>query len=219
MDITTSMSDGQDNVRSPAWDTGKAWEEYQSARMAGDAEAELLAMRRWGEAQTNASIGLVGQVVRPLAEQIAALAAQLKNSDFARLERNSQFQNELNTRLDGHALVLDEDIKRLAASVEGVAQLAGKALRLAEEVQAGQSELKGQVSNQGEKLDALVGRVEMVEVTPGTYPDLLRGMQNLEKAVTDISRRSDRRQLYLLISIGSIILLFAVLVALQIAHS
>jgi hypothetical protein len=89
MDITTRMSEGQDNVKSPAWDTGKAWEEYQAARAAGDSEAELLAMRRWGEAQTNASIGLVGQVVRPLSEQIKQASAQI--SDTAKLQ-DQQFR-------------------------------------------------------------------------------------------------------------------------------
>lgn len=217
-DTTTRMSDGQGTTKSPAWDVSQAWEQYQAARAAGDAEAEILAMRRWSEAQTNASIGLVAQVVRPLSEQLAYLANRIENSDRARLERNALFQTELTARLDGHALTLDTDVKALAALVEGAVSTSGKAFRLAEQAQAGVVELAGLVNNQGELIDALHERVEVVETTPGTYPDLLQGMARLEQAVAEISRQSDRRQLYLLVAIGSIVLLVLVLYAIQIVR-
>lgn len=112
-------------------------------------------------------------------------------------------------------------------------------LAVVEETQRGLGELSLQLGDQGRTLAAVVGdvsnlkevagdlrtdvdamyeRLVVVEQTPGTYPDLLQGMLRLEKAVKDISQQSDRRQLYLLISIGAIVLLVLVLYALQITQ-
>jgi hypothetical protein len=162
-----------------------------------------------------------GDHATALNSQATAMAAAIAapRSDRARLDRNALFQEELNTRLDGHAHVLDEDVKRLAASVEGAAILAGKAYTLAGDAVAGVAKLAGVVNEQGEKIDSMDQRLITVETTPGTYPDLLAGMARLEKAVNDVSRQSDRRQLYLLIAIGLIVLLFIALIALQAARS
>jgi hypothetical protein len=194
---TTSTSEGQDTYPNAGRDSGY--------------------VAPVGEDLVNKLSILIAGLETKLLLSNQSLSQRIENSDRARLDRNAQFQKELQERLDGHARVLDEDVKRLAASVEEAAILGGKAYTLAGEAVAGVEALAGVVSDQGERLDTIAERVTRVEVTPGTYPDLLAGMTRLEKAVKEVSRQSDRRQLYLLIAIGSIILLFLVLVALQIA--
>lgn len=204
------------------WELSEAIKLMGEAQASGDPEQIATAMRRHAEALTNSTNTTMIPTLRNVLEtvvrtEIGKLSTRIDNSDKARLARNTQFQLELNTRLDGHAHVLDEDVKRLAASVEGAATLAGKAHTLAGQAIAGVETLAGIVSDQGEEIKAIAERVGIVEATPGTYPDLLSGMQHLERMVRQNSERSDRRQMYLLIAIGSIILLFVVLVALQIA--
>jgi hypothetical protein len=119
------MSEGQGKTKPPAWDVTKAWEDYQAARKANDPEAEILAMRRWGEAQTNASIGLLEQVVRPLAEQIAnARAADLDWRTEERLRRDKQ-ADRLYDELDQLASAVRESSARLGKfqeELEGLRQ-------------------------------------------------------------------------------------------------
>lgn len=197
MDSTTNTTDSQDPYPNAGRDSGY--------------------VAPVGEDLVNKLSVLIAGLETKLLLSNQKITARIEKSDTARLERNAQFQDELNNRLDGHARVLDEDVKRLAASVEVAAAMAGKAHTLAGQAMAGIEALAGVVSDQGEEIKTIAERVSGIEVTPGTYPDLLAGMARLERAVKDVSRQSDRRQLYLLIAVGSIILLFVVLVALQIA--
>jgi hypothetical protein len=205
---------------------GNATTKLVEALVTGNADLLREAAGDHATALNSQATAMAAAIAAPLygrfdtvSDALLQLTAQIDRSDRARLDRNALFQEELNTRLDGHAHVLDEDVKRLAASVEGAAILAGKAYTLAGDAVAGVAKLAGVVNEQGEKIDSMDQRLITVETTPGTYPDLLAGMARLEKAVNDVSRQSDRRQLYLLIAIGLIVLLFIALIALQAARS
>lgn len=190
---TTRMSDGQDKKEGgSAWELSEAIKLMGEAQASGDREQIGTAMRRHSEALTNATNEIMIPTLKNVLEtvlksEIGTLTKRIESSDRARLLRNNQFQEELNNRLDGHAHILDEDIKRLAASVEGAAQLAGKAYRLAEEAQAGVGILKG--------------RVESLE-THGAPADAVDLLSQLDRRV----RRVEQRQIFGFIAIACVVL-------------
>jgi hypothetical protein len=218
------MDTTEDNAKSQeggtAWELQSAWDLIVAARQANDDDALELGWRRYSEGLRNSAIGAAGSVLAPLAAQIQQAstkidaAVQQQDSRFSYvLDQLKAFLKTEDTRHDNFGT----ELNRVLAALEGTQQALGKALARADEAVAGVADLAGKVSNQGEQIDTLANRVALIEQTPGTYPDLLRGMQRLEKMVLTNGKKSDerqemndRRQTYLLIGLGMIVLLLVV---------
>lgn len=111
------------------WEASTAWAAAIAARLQGDIEAETLAMNRWSQAQTNASIALVGQVIRPLASQIATTASDQERRFTYLLDQLSVFLDKEDKRHD--ALAIERD--QVFAALEETRLQSKKALSIAEE--------------------------------------------------------------------------------------
>jgi hypothetical protein len=202
-DTTTSMSDGQEKKPEGGsdWELSEAIKLMGEATASGDPQQIARAMRRHAEALTNAANTIMIPTLKSVLEsvvkkEIDALSLHINNSDRARLDWNTKFQEELQSRLDGHALILDADVKSLAASMEGAAIATGKAFRLAEEAQAG--------------VGMLTGRVEILE-THGAPAVVVSELHQLRADVENIYALLilTRRQLWLTFAaVAAIALIF-----------
>ena len=135
------------DAKPAAWDVNAAWADLQAARAAGDVDAEMLAMRRWSEAQTNASIALVGQVLRPLTEQIA-------NARRVDLD----WRTDWRTQSDAQSDALYKELDRIHDGQ-------GEIKAVVEAAAADTQKLSVQLGEMGEALHATIGRVDTLEET------------------------------------------------------
>lgn len=120
---------------------------------------------------------------------IAEIARKQTETDllFRQTEGDTQYRaSHLYQRMGAFLTDADARFQRydaFFATAEEAVAVAGKAYALAEEVAAGQAELAGIVSDQGEKIDEVDARLMLVEATPGTSPDLARRITILSYSV------------------------------------
>jgi hypothetical protein len=236
MDTTEDKAKSQEG--GVEWEARQALASAENALIAAgiDPEAYMTAARRHTEAVRNMMLvelvpsfekALQGIIDKSGASALAEGVAEVKALLKTQAQNQRAIESDIQSRATYfykhfNAFLKDADARfngydqSIATAVEAVA-VAGKALARADEAVAGVADLAGKVSNQGEQIDTLANRVALIEQTPGTYPDLLRGMQRLEKMVLTNGKKSDerqemndRRQTYLLIGLGLIVLLLVV---------
>ena len=105
-----------------AWELATAGEQMVAARRAGDPEAEVLALIRFADGLRNSSVGVVGQVVSPLADQIKALAEIVTNAR----QHDLTWRTEERQRRDAQSTRLYEELDKLIAASEESARGLGK---------------------------------------------------------------------------------------------
>ena len=112
---------------------GTSWELSEAIRLMGEAVASgdpeqiATAMRRHGEALSNSAAMVLIPTLKTTLEtvlktQIGVITRRLENSDKARLNRNTELQEHIDSRFDGLAGELD----KMLASQEVLARGLGK---------------------------------------------------------------------------------------------
>ncbi len=106
------MTDKQ--IGGAPWELGQAATRMVQALVAGDIAEIEQAMSDYAAALGSQATSSMAAIAAPLMiaivevrGAIAALDTHLGNSDQARLNRNTQFQTDMDTRLDTHSAALD----------------------------------------------------------------------------------------------------------------
>lgn len=109
------MSIAHDNqTGGTAWELRTAGDQMIEARRAGDIEAEALALLRFAEGLRNSSVGVVGQVLAPIADSMKRLTDQIDRRDSADLRWRADLRDHIDARFDNR----DGEVDALAAAVQ-----------------------------------------------------------------------------------------------------
>jgi len=99
------------------WELVTAGDQMIAARRANDPDAEVLALIRFADGLRNSSLGVVGQVLAPLAEQIRALGEKIERSDQSRLDNRSELRSHIDDQFDAFG----EELQGLRTDVQHAA--------------------------------------------------------------------------------------------------
>jgi hypothetical protein len=139
-----------------AWELDQAGEQMVEAMKMDDAEAVALAMRRFGEALRNVSMGVVGQVISPLSAQITVLSSQLEKRDHRDLVYRADLRDHLDRRFDNFANELDSFKAEARAAWEDNGARLGK-------LEIGQEALILRLIADEKRMDSKRERIEALE--------------------------------------------------------
>lgn len=112
----------------PQHEGGVAWELDQAAALilaswsADDRDGVLLGLLRYAEGLRNSSLSVVGQVISPLAEQIAGLRGVVERLERLDIDRWQEFRTHIDSVGEG----LGRQIDQVVGSVREVAARQGK---------------------------------------------------------------------------------------------
>jgi len=115
----------------PQHEGGVAWELDQAAALilaswsADDRDGVLLGLLRYAEGLRNSSLSVVGQVISPLAEQIAGLRGVVERLERLDIDRWQEFRTHIDSVGEG----LGRQIDQVVGSVREVAARQGKTER------------------------------------------------------------------------------------------